>query len=89
MYRLLNLYFRICVGRVAFVRPDEYQIWEDQAQRLDNTSELLRGWFKSLRDNHTRLDKKKKSGDGAPELTEREEWIMAKFEFLKTVIDTS
>lgn len=61
------------------------KIWEDQAQRMDKTSELLRGWFKSLRDNHTRLDKKK-SGDGAPELTEREEWIMAKFGFLKTVI---
>uniref|UniRef100_UPI00358E3DCC uncharacterized protein n=1 Tax=Myxine glutinosa TaxID=7769 RepID=UPI00358E3DCC len=61
------------------------KIWEDQAQRMGKTSELLRGWFKSLRDNHTRLDKKK-SGDGAPELTEREEWIMAKFGFLKTVI---
>ena len=63
----------------------EGKIWEDQAQRMDKTSELLRGWFKSLRDNHTRLDKKK-SGDGSPELTEREEWIMAKFGFLKTVI---
>uniref|UniRef100_UPI00358EA23D uncharacterized protein n=1 Tax=Myxine glutinosa TaxID=7769 RepID=UPI00358EA23D len=61
------------------------KIWEDQAQRMGKTSELLRGWFKSLRDNHTRLDKKK-SGDGAPELAEREEWIMAKFGFLKTVI---
>ena len=50
---------------------------------MDKTSEFLRVRFKSLRDNHTCLDKKK-SGDGAPEPTEREEWIMAKFRFLKT-----
>ena len=43
---------------------------------MDKTSQFLSGWVKSLRDNHTRLDKKK-SGDGGLELTEREEWIMA------------
>ena len=60
------------------------KIWEDQAQLMEKTSDTLKSWFRSLRDTHTRLDKKK-SGDSAPNLTEREEWIMSKFVFLKTV----
>ena len=60
------------------------KIWEDQAQLMEKTSDTLKGWFRSLRDTHTRLDKKK-SGDSSPNLTEREEWIMSKFVFLKTV----
>jgi hypothetical protein len=60
------------------------KIWEDQAQLMEETADNLKVWFRSVRDTHTRLDKKK-SGDGAPELTEREEWIISKFGFLKTV----
>ena len=60
------------------------KIWEDQAQLMEKTSDTLKSWFRSLRDTHTRLDKKK-SGDSAPNLTEREEWIMSKLVFLKTV----
>jgi hypothetical protein len=60
------------------------KIWEDQAQLMEKTADTLKGWFRSLRDTHTRLDKKK-SGDGAPDLTEREQWIISKFVFLKTV----
>ena len=56
------------------------KIWKDQAQLMENTADPLKGWFVSLRDTHTHLDKK--SGDGAPELTEREEWIISKFVFL-------
>ena len=51
------------------------KIWEDQAQLMEKTSDTLKGWFRSLRDTHTCLDKKK-SGDSSPNLTEREEWIM-------------
>ena len=51
---------------------------------MEKTADTLKGWFRSLRDTHTRLDKKK-SGDGAPDLTERAEWIISKFVFLKTV----
>ena len=47
--------------------------------------EHLQGWFKSLRDTHTRLDKCR-SGAGAPEPTERDEWIKANFGFMKTVV---
>ena len=49
---------------------------------MKNTADPLKGWFVSLRNTHTCLDKK--SGDGAPELTETEEWIISKFVFLKT-----
>lgn len=61
------------------------KLWEDQATKLEKTVEHLKGWFKSLRDAHTRLDKKK-SGAGVPELTERDQWIKKSFEFLKGVV---
>ena len=51
---------------------------------MGRTVENLKGWFRSLRDTHTRLDKKK-SGDGAVNLTEREQWIVTKFAFMKGV----
>ncbi|XP_028408166.1 uncharacterized protein LOC114530749 [Dendronephthya gigantea] len=60
------------------------KIWEEQAHQMNKTVDMLKGWFRSLRDTHTRLDKKK-SGDSAPNLTEREQWILSKFAFLKTV----
>lgn len=44
--------------------------------------EKLKGWFKDLRDNNTRLRKPGKSG-AAPKLyTDREKWILNKFQFL-------
>ena len=60
------------------------KIWDEQAQQMDKTADTLKGWFRSLHDTHTRLDKKK-SGDSTPNLTEREQWILSKFAFLKTV----
>ena len=60
------------------------KLWEDQGKLMGKSSEHLQGWFKSLRDTHTRLDKNK-SGDGTPEFTEREVWIKSRFGFLKTV----
>ncbi|XP_028412856.1 uncharacterized protein LOC114537469 [Dendronephthya gigantea] len=51
---------------------------------MNKTVDILKGWFRSLRDTNTRLDKKK-SGDSAPNLTKREQWILSKFAFLKTV----
>lgn len=74
------------VKMTDYRRKDKKEkIWEDQAQLMEKTADTLKGWFRSLRDTHTRLDKKK-SGDGAPYLTEREEWIISKFVFLNTVI---
>ena len=61
------------------------KLWEDQANAMGRTMEHLQGWFKSLRDAHTRLHKKK-SGDGAPVLTDREQWVKSNFEFHRNVI---
>lgn len=46
---------------------------------------MLSTWYKSIRSRYGRI-LKKKSGDGAGELTERDLWIKAKFEFLKVHI---
>lgn len=68
-----------------FRRTDKKnRLWEEQASRLDKTPDFLKGWFRSLRDTFTRTDKRK-SGDGAKELTEREQWIKDNFSFLKVV----
>ena len=48
------------------------KVWDDKAELMGRTVENLKGWFGSLRDTHTRLDKKK-GGDGAANLTEREQ----------------
>ena len=61
------------------------KLWDDQARAMGKTPDHLQGWFKSLRDTNTRLDKKK-TGDGAPDLTERDAWILANFVFLKQVV---
>jgi hypothetical protein len=61
------------------------KIWQDQAIQMGKTPEHLQGWFRSLRDTNTRLDKKK-SGDGTPELTERDTWIIQNFKFLKQTV---
>ena len=61
------------------------KLWEDQAAVLGKSVEHIQGWFKSFRDTHTRLHKRK-SGDGAPEITEREAWVLKNFDFLRTVV---
>ena len=61
------------------------KLWEDQANVLGKSVPHLQGWFKSLRDTHTRLHKKK-SGGAPSELTEREHWVKTSFEFLKSVV---
>jgi len=43
---------------------------------------MLSTWYKSTRSRYGRI-LKKKSGDGAAELTERDLWVNAKFKFLK------
>lgn len=61
------------------------KLWEDQAKLMGKTVEHLQGWFKSVRDHNTRLHKTH-SGDGAPDPTQREKWIMDNFQFLKRVV---
>ena len=69
------------VNMTDYRRNDK--IWDDHAHVMEKQADTLKGWFRSLRDTHTRLDKK--SGDGAPDLTRREKWIISTFVFLKTV----
>ena len=59
-------------------------LWDQKATELGVTKKHLMGWFKGLRDNHRRL-MNRKSGDGALELTEREQWVRQKFMFLADV----
>ena len=74
------------IKKSAYRRVDKKaKLWEDQGNAMGKSVQHLQGWFKSLRDTHTRLDKNK-SGDGAPEMTEREQWVKANFGFLKTVV---
>ncbi|XP_028415613.1 sushi domain-containing protein 2-like [Dendronephthya gigantea] len=73
------------VKMTNYRRKDKKEnIWEEQAHQMNKTVDILKGWFRSLRDTNTRLDKKK-SGDSAPNLTKSEQWILSKFAFLKTV----
>ncbi|XP_013869559.1 uncharacterized protein LOC106521510 isoform X2 [Austrofundulus limnaeus] len=60
------------------------KLWEDQGERMGKPAYYLRGWFKSLRDNYTRLSKRKRE-HVAPNPTEREQWVMDNFSFMKAV----
>ena len=61
------------------------KLWNDKAEAMGRTSEMLQIWYRSLRTRFGRL-LKRKSGQGVPDLTERDEWVMAKFAFLKVHI---
>ncbi|XP_078691494.1 uncharacterized protein LOC144921927 [Branchiostoma floridae x Branchiostoma belcheri] len=56
-------------------------LWAEKGQQLGKTADYLRGWWRSIKDNFTRLDKKI-SGDKTKKLTEREEWILKTCSFL-------
>ena len=45
-------------------------LWQNQAEVMDESVDELRIWYNSLRTRYTKL-KKKKSGDGAPEHSDR------------------
>ena len=58
------------------------RLWEKKAAELNLEPSILQTWYKSMR---TRLSKltKSKSGDGSREMTDRDKWILTRFEFLK------
>ncbi|KAI8509464.1 hypothetical protein Bbelb_133120 [Branchiostoma belcheri] len=60
-------------------------LWGEKAQQVGKTADYLRGWWRSLKDMFTRLDRKK-SGEEAKDRTEREEWIMKSCAFLRPLI---
>ena len=57
-------------------------LWEGKAKQLGVDLTVLLTWYKSLR---TRLGKLtfKKSGEGSAEKTDRDKWILDRFDFLK------
>ncbi|XP_078595928.1 uncharacterized protein LOC144873000 [Branchiostoma floridae x Branchiostoma japonicum] len=71
---------------ISFKRTDlKDALWNDKAKELDKTGIYLRGWWRSIKDIFTRLHKKK-SGDAARKLTERETWIFTSCDFLRPLV---
>ena len=64
-------------------------LWKEIAEQLGKPVMMLKTWYKRLRTRLGRLLKKPKSGAGVEdgELTEREEWIVRNFEFMRAHID--
>lgn len=61
------------------------KLWEDQADIMGIPSEHLQSWFHSVRDQHTRLERRK-SDDSLPNLTERSGESIKMFVFRKAFI---
>jgi len=56
-------------------------LWQKQAEVVGVDVDELKIWYNSLRTRYTKL-KKLKSGDGAPEHSERDQWVLNNFSFL-------
>lgn len=61
------------------------KLWDEQAKEMNKDMDMLQIWYRSLRTRYGRL-LKKTSGDGAAEFTERDQWILAQFAFLRAHI---
>lgn len=58
------------------------KLWSDKAVEMGKTVDVIKIWYASLRSRYEKL-KKKRSGSGDMELTERDEWVVRNFEFRK------
>ncbi|KAH3805699.1 hypothetical protein DPMN_134006 [Dreissena polymorpha] len=56
-------------------------LWEKQAEVMGVNGDELKIWYNSLRTRYTKL-KKTKSGDGAPEQSDRDQWVLNSFSLL-------
>lgn len=59
--------------------------WQEMGEKMGVTAEYLKGWWAAIRDQWTRFHHPK-SGQGAVVHTERQQWIISSFEFLKRVV---
>jgi hypothetical protein len=59
--------------------------WITQADKMGKELEMIMTWYRSIRTRFGRL-KKQPSGSGQAELTERDQWVLAHFEFLRPYI---
>lgn len=70
--------------RVATDKPALYDL---KAQDFGCTGSRLKRWIESQRDRYVKLRRKtQKSGAGTREPTDKEKWLMDKFEFLNPVL---
>ncbi|WAR21715.1 hypothetical protein MAR_015689 [Mya arenaria] len=60
-------------------------LWAEQARKLGKEVVLLTVWYRSIRTRYGKLARPK-SGAGTGDRTERDIWIMGKFDFLKSHI---
>jgi hypothetical protein len=58
------------------------KLWSEKAVEMGKTVDAIKIWYASLRSRYGKL-KKKRSGSGDMELTERDEWVVRNFEFLR------
>ena len=61
------------------------RLWNGKAEELQMDVSMLRTWFESMRTRFGKLTKRK-SGDGAPQKTDRDKWILSRFAFLASHI---
>jgi hypothetical protein len=59
--------------------------WKTQAEKMEKDLEMIMTWYRSIRTRFGRL-KKLPSGSGTSELTERDQWVLTQFEFLRPFI---
>ncbi|XP_033725143.1 uncharacterized protein LOC117315106 [Pecten maximus] len=58
------------------------RLWSEKAEELGYEVQFLKTWYTDLRDFNTKL-LRVQSGDGARTFTDREQWVMGQFQFLK------
>lgn len=57
-------------------------LWEEKATEMEKSSEILKKWYSNMRTRYGKL-RQAPSGSGSLELTERDQWILRHFEFLR------
>ena len=62
------------------------QLWTDKAMSIGLTFKQVQTWYESVRTRFGKLIRDHKSGDGAKVYTEREQWLLDKFDFLRNHI---
>ena len=58
------------------------KIWRDKAVEMGKSVDVLKVWYGSLRSRYGKL-KKRRSGSEDADLTERDDWVLRNFEFLR------
>lgn len=63
--------------------PEKTNLWKDQADNLGLTTEQLSAWWKNQRSTYGRLTNPIKSGSAPKTFSDRENWVIRNFSFLK------